>query len=390
MISVELAKLLIDRNYFRFRKEEGEGLLKDKLIHMSRMLLTGDGKEVEGTEFSMYIANDGLVYSGVGKSLQEFHNTACEEDGWSWTKITGPSSPTEYCYTKYFGGRNTDYFEIAYFLYFDLFRWELLEEAQHRIEPLLHCETLKELKGRVNELAVEVVDFDEIVNMLEWPQSGDVKLSESVNEVVAVKTMLLCAYYLYHGVNGTSMDAELRKLLNKNFCLCFPEEEVDGEEYMDCFLGVLEDVVDCSDEGRLMVMDLILNVHFSYAMDQHEKTPTFYFFKSKPLQEYKSLREKYEGNELVSYLDKLVPMLEDPAFMMPGECLFDFVLEPETCIVESGYTKEEYVCCYYYYERYWESIQEYVTFDYAFSIARKCFEVLFGELKNKMQLNLQN
>ncbi|MBR2402934.1 MAG: hypothetical protein IKB01_09255 [Lachnospiraceae bacterium] len=83
-------------------------------------------------------------------------------------------------------------------------------------------------------------------------------------------------------------------------------------------------------------------------------------------------------------------MLEDPAFMMPGECLFDFVLEPETCIVESGYTKEEYVCCYYYYERYWESIQEYVTFDYAFSIARKCFEVLFGELKNKMQLNLQN
>ena len=182
------------------------------------------------------------------------------------------------------------------------------------------------------------------------------------------------------------MEPNLLSWMNSNFCLCFPEEEIDAEEYMDCFLTVLEDTADCSQEGTLMVMDLLLNVHFSYAMDHHEKTPTLYFFRSNLLKEYKELREQCEEIELVSYLDKLVPLLEDPAFMFSGEAMDGFVLEAETCVVESGYTKEEYICCYYYYERQWRSEEEYVKFDYAFSIARKCFEVLYKELKRQKEV----
>lgn len=387
MISIEMAKCLIDKNFFRMKREEETGILRNKLLHLSRMLLekeNGD-TEMEGDKFSFYLAKEGLVFTEEGRAPQEFHNTACEEDGWSWFKITGPNHSSEYYYNEYFDRRKTDYFETSYFIYFDLFRWKSEEVAKRIVENLMRCDSINELKEKINELAVDVLDFEEMVNMIGWIQE-EAGQEEPTDMSVCVKTMLLCAYYLYHRVNGTAMESNLLSWMNSNFCLCFPEEEIDAEEYMDCFLTVLEDTADCSQEGTLMVMDLLLNVHFSYAMDHHEKTPTLYFFRSNLLKEYKELREQCEEIELVSYLDKLVPLLEDPAFMFSGEAMDGFVLEAETCVVESGYTKEEYICCYYYYERQWRSEEEYVKFDYAFSIARKCFEVLYKELKRQKEV----
>lgn len=383
MINVEMAKCLIDRNFFRLKKEEGSGLLKDKLLHLSRMLLAEDDKneETEGNKFSMYIAKEGPVYTGKGRSPQGYHNIGCEEEGWSWCKITGPNDSSEYYYNDYFEHRKTDYFEYAYAFYFEMFRWKSSELAQNIINGILHCTTLDEIKKRTNELAEEVLDLEEMVRVLEWEQKEEQNESQPADIVTCVKTIILCGYFLYHAVNGTTMAPELTKTMNANFCTCFPEEKIDAEEYMDCFLSVMEESMDCSSEGTLLLMDLLLNVHFSFAMDDNEKTPTLYFFKSKPLKEYKELREQYKETELVAYLDKLVPMLEDPAFMFPGEGLDGFMLVPESCVVEYGYTKEEYICCYYYYERHWESEEEYVNYDYAFSIARKCFEVLLKELQ---------
>ena len=392
MINVDMAKCLIDKDFFRMKREDGTGILRNKLLQLSRMLLAkADGNtEEEGKRFSVYIAKDGPVYAEEGRAAQEYHNTACEEEGWSWFKITGPNHSSEYYYNDYFDKQKTECFETVYFIYFDLFRWKSQEAAKRIIEQLMCCDSVKELKGKINELTVEVLDFEEMVDMIRWIQE-EAGQEEEADMGVCIKTMLLCGYYLYHRVNGINMDTELLSWMNSNFCICFPEEEIDAEEYMDCFLNVLENTADCSDEGILMVMDLLLNVHFSYAMDHHEKTPTLYFFKSDVLKEYKEVREQHVGNELVTYLDKLVPLLEDPAFMLSGEIMEGFVLEPETCVVESGYTSKEYICCYYYYERHWRSEQEYVKFDYAFSIARKCFEVLYRELKrqnNSLQVNL--
>lgn len=383
MISVNMVKCMIDKNFFRIEREEGMGLLKDKLLQLSCMLLSnGDGKDQKGTYFNVYLTPDGPTYTSEGRATQGYYNTACEEIGWSWSKITGPSQSSEYYYSDYFNRRRTDYFEHAYFIYFDLFRFKSLETVRGRLDSLMCCQTLEALRDKINDLAIEVLDYEELVNMIVCAKE-DGREDEEIDMVTVVKTLILCAYYLYHSVNGTSMESDLTKTMNGNFCLCFPEEEIDAEEYMDHFLTVLEGAVDCSEEGMKFVMDLLLNVHFSYATDQHEKTPTLYFYRSKSLKTYKDLREHYAGDELVAYLDKLVPMLEDPAFMIDGIFMDSFMLEPETCVVESGYTNEEYVCCYYYYERNWAEEREYVNFDYAFSIARKCFEVLFQELCNK-------
>ena len=64
MISIEMAKCLIDKNFFRMKREEETGILRNKLLHLSRMLLekeNGD-TEMEGDKFSFYLAKEGLVF----------------------------------------------------------------------------------------------------------------------------------------------------------------------------------------------------------------------------------------------------------------------------------------------------------------------------------------
>lgn len=381
MIDVEMAKCLIDRNFFRIKKEGG-GVLKEKLIHLSRMLLAKDteNEKMEGTEFPIYMTKDGINYNGNGKQSKEYYNIVCEEEGWSWCQITGPNDPSEYYNQDYFDKCDTTCFELAYGLYFEIFRFKDAEASRNMVDRVLGMNIMKELEGYMAPLLGEVFDFNELIAMIK----------QKTNEVekdkvqIHIKTILLCAFYLYHNVNGTIMEEELCETMNTNFCTCFPELERNGEEYMDVFLSVLNDLLDCSQEGICILIDLFLNVHFSYAMDHNEITPTLFCFMSKPLKEYKELREKYAGNELVTYLDKLVPMLEDPAFMFPGETLDYMLLDPGACVVEYGYTAEEYVCAYYYYENPWDSNErEYVNYDYAFSLARKCFDVLLKELKQQ-------
>lgn len=381
MIDVEMAKCLIDRNFFRIKKEGG-GVLKEKLIHLSRMLLAKDteNEKMEGTEFSIYVTKDGINYNGNGKQSKEYYNIACEEEGWSWCQITGPNDPAEFSYQNYFEECDTTCFELAYGLYFEIFRFQETESSRKLVDRVLGMKTMKELEACMGPLLGEVYSFHELITMIKEEMDG--KKMADVKHYI--KTLLLCAYYLYHHVNELVMDEELCETMNTNFCSCFPRLERNGEEYMEVYLSVLDDLLECSQEGTSMLMDLFLNVHFSYAMDHNEITPTLFCFMSKPLKEYKELREKYEGNELVTYLDKLVPMLEDPAFMFPGETLDYMLLDPGACVVEYGYTAEEYVCAYYYYENPWDSNKrEYVNYDYAFSLARKCFDVLLKELKQQ-------
>lgn len=381
MINVEMAKCLIDRNFFRI-KEEGGGVLKEKLIHLSRMLLAKDteNEKLEGTEFAIYMTKDGINYNGEGKQSQGYHNIGCEEKGWSWCKITGPNDPSEYYYQDYFDKCDTTCFELVYGLYFEIFRFQDTEPSRKLVEHVLGMNTMKELEAYMDPMLGEVYDFHELIDMIK--QDLDEEKKDDLQ--IHIKTLLLCAYYLYHHVNELVMDDKLCETMNANFRICFPETKRNGEEYMEVFLSVLDDLLECSHEGTSILMDLFLNVHFSYAMDHNEITPTLFCFMSKPLKEYKELREKYAGSELVTYLDKLVPMLEDPAFMFPGEGLDYMLLDPGACVVEYGYTDEEYVCGYYYYEKPWDSNQrEYVNYDYAFSLARKCFEVLLEELKRQ-------
>ena len=111
MIDVELAKRLIDKDFFRTKKQEGAGLLKDKLIQLVRMYMAKEeSRDVEGDTFAFYLTNDGIVYNSDGKTSQGYHNIGAEENGWSWGKITGPNHSSEYYYNEYFGCHNTTYF----------------------------------------------------------------------------------------------------------------------------------------------------------------------------------------------------------------------------------------------------------------------------------------
>ena len=254
-----------------------------------------------------------------------------------------------------------------------------LEGAKNVVSQVMAGTTIEEVEKVIDRLAYDGLDFQEFLATLEW--DSEECSEEELDLLGGVKMLVLCAYYLYHYGNGTEMEEDLLRTMNASFSRSVVREELDAEEYMDCFLDVLQDTIECSMKGTRIILDPLLNVHFSYSMDQHEKTSTLFVYKSKPLKEYKLLREMGKDSILVSYLDRLVPMLEDPAFMFPGEELEYFNLEPESCVVNYGYTDEEYICGYYYYERQWETEREYVNYDFAFSIARKCFEVLLAQLK---------
>lgn len=383
-MNVELAKNLIDHEFFSSRKEESSNLLREKLTQLMRMYLEKDEKEkCEGEEFFVQLTKDGLIYKAYGKTSQGYQNIGAKESGWDWNLITGPNTSSEYCYSNFFNGHSTEHFESAYAFYFHLFREMRPEGAKEIVERMMACKEVEEMQNLIDRFVVEVLSLDEIMENIRWLEEESFEGGE-VDELDVLKMLVLCGYYLYHYIDGTRMEEDLLKKMNDTFFPYFAEEDMDAQDYMDSFLDTLEEELDCSIEGKRLIMDLIFNVHFSYSVDAGGQTPTLYFYKSYPLLEYKKLREQCSDTELVAYLDKLVPMLEDPAFMFPGDTLDYFFLESDSCVVSYGYTKQEYVCAYYYYDNSWEDKEDFVKFDFAFSVARKCFEVLLAQLKAEM------
>lgn len=379
MISVEMAKSLIDHNFFHAKKGEKETLLKEKLIQFVRMYAEkGDKNPVEGKEFSVHLTKDGLVYNQRVGYSQEYRNIGANENGWDWSYITGPNSSSEFYYNGTFGNHSSTYFEFAYAIYFSLFRSMTEDEADKTIHQIMACKTDEETKTLFENKISDYYELEEIIEDIKW--NCQESLADELLDINdSLKMVILCSYYIFHYINGTVMDENLLMKMNDVFCNLLPYEKVNAEEYMDCFLSELEDNINCSMEGKREVMDLLLNVYFSFAQNSHGTTPTLFIFKSSPLLEYKKLKQKCGDSPLIDYIDRLVPMLEDPAFMFPGDELDYFVLDPEVCVVNHAYTEYEYICAYYYYDSSPET--EIVKYDNAFSLARKCFEVLLEELR---------
>ena len=384
MIDVEIIKKMVDTDLFNGYLSGREGILVDKILHLLRMKIAEGNKqaeEKEGKRFLWHLTKDGLIYNQQNGGNSAYGNIGCDEQGWSWNIITGPREPNEYYYCDYFDHESTRFFEYAYVTYFELLRNRTLNEVQDRIQKLMGLTTLASMDRQILQYSYNELDVQGLLEDFKFSMEEDREEKLEFHELEILKLIVLSANYLYTRINNLEMDIKHTDFLNRSFAYYYPEEMLTAVGYLDFFMDTLEEILECSLGGKKVLMDYILNVHFSYVTDENEKTPTLYMFTSKPLKEYQQLKSRNPDHELVPYLDKLVCLLENPACKNPAEPLSEFYLEPNTVAMVSEYTEEEYICCYYYYERPGEEFTEYVKYDQAFSIARKCFMILLDDMK---------
>lgn len=340
MLSKEEISMLLDGDYFEVTAKAG--IFGQKLKRMIHNHFYPNRNNVEMPYLQHYC--DGQLM-GMKKNENAsddwFGDVGVSLEGWNWGRIIGPREESEYEYIDYFS-YSTDFIESVYQVY------ELVVNNGGDFERLLRNE------GNATDIQNEFVEY----NM-------DCSVSEK-EETERFRLCLLAAYYIDCSLWNKHFDEKYEAEMNGLFAKYYKdgflllgtiyddgeeEDGIDAVEYIDNFLYEIEQCMTENEASYPILVPHYLNAHFSYIINEKECTQTFYFFTSKPLKEYRDLKELYPNNPHIKILDRFIPFLEDPAGMREHADAENVLLGAhDNCLMVSGYFGDEYVCGYGFYE----------------------------------------
>lgn len=311
-----------------------------------------------------------LGLENEGNNYRRYEEMAVYGKGCNWNCINAPSSAYDYAYSNEF-----DY-TVDYFSMVSQFYLGMVENEEFPFEKMINGTH----KDREDFLGV--IDFvscgDSIRDeLLEHMGISNLKDTDDI----ASMALILSTAYVHYDINGIEFPKEWKELLSKTYRQMFllrlemyedtelsipldiPKLEQEYEnmregyiiEYLDYFMDYLKRYLFKESKSTYVSMiPMLMSVLFCYHINEEGTPVAFYMYSSKELKEYTDLKEKYPGSSYVDRMDKMLPLLMDPAgkketayggFYVP---FGDEELEGAVTM-EYGFYDEEYVCCYMYY-----------------------------------------
>lgn len=335
------------------------------------------------------------------KNYSCYENEALYTKGCNWNYVHGATSVDSYAYANCF-----DY-SVSYFALIAQFYLGLLEYGDYSFEDLINgtAEDREDFLGNLYFVCCGESIREELL------ESMDISSIEEAEDLASL-TLILSSAYIHYYFCGMTFPKEWRQQLceiyqqmvllglemDDKIGLSIPPDisKLEKEykemekgyimEYLDYFMDYLEDYFNKESNSVYPdFMPMLMSVLFSFQVDEEGCQAHLYMYSSKELKEYKDLREKYPDSSYVERMDKMLPLLLDPAgkketayggFNIPfGEN------EKGAVCMEYGYYDEEYICCYMSFN------EENMSIPRAFPMVMSYFHHLLNEFKKEVEFD---
>lgn len=331
------------------------------------------------------------------KNYRRYEEMSLGTKGSNWAHICGATSTYDYAYCKEFD-YGVDYFSMVAQFYLGI-----LECGEFSFDNLINgtAEEREEFLGGIGFVVCGDSIRDEL---LEYVGIYSVKEADDI----AALALILSTAYVYYDIHGMRFPKKWREQLSKTWQQMYilklemdedieiPVDTAKLEEeyedvrkeyiltYLDYFLKYLQSYfIKESKSVYPDVIPMLMSVLFGFHVSEDGTPLCLYYFSLKELKEYENLKEKHPDSSYVERMDKMLPILMDPAQKKEdaygGYCPpWD---EENAVVMEYGFYDEEYVCVYMYY-----ADADFVIPD-AFPMTASYFHYLLEEFKKEVENN---
>lgn len=329
-----------------------------------------DGRKEAPLPFSYKKKGRDIV--GVSKSCKGYTSYKYPHgNGWDWELICSASSDYDFAYAGYdYSMGLMTLVSTHYLTYIE----------QGRCEGLVELLQKEYLQPFFESLDCEIMET-EILREEYMERMADTGcMSDDVEEKLYRFICLAMAYIDFYVYSDSLLPQEYVTEMNK-LGSSFYDDEVITDEYLDYFLGLIGYSFNTHTAFRECFPYFLNGYYLSHSNENGSQLYTF-MYSSEHMAEYRKLREAYPDSPYISRLDTLVRQLED--YCGIGEdAMGGFVpWGDDEVVVNSVYTENEYICIYAYYDE--EECR--VSVSEHFSLLSSCFEGLFAEFKQSLEI----